>query len=228
MFDGFYRAETGSIFRWEDEKMLYWIILVLLILGSAALLGGTFISLKKNKVRTDMAREDRSGRRRRNNDYADNDYDEEERAEEYARRRREARRREQEQQSYGQSQQRRQQPAQPGAERKRRRQWKIILQDMNTLQVYSFIFYDNVGIGRVKGNGRFEKYLSVEDGRVSKQHCVIVHKGDMLYLRDLDSRNGTYLNGTRVDQPIVIQKSDVIGVGETELEVQRILRESEG
>ena len=57
---------------------------------------------------------------------------------------------------------------------------------------------------------------------------MIVHKGDMLYLRDLDSRNGTYLNGTRVDQPIVIQKADIIGVGETELEIQRILRESEG
>ena len=162
--------------------------------------------------------------------YADDDYDDydEDEREEYARRSRNARRREQAQGYQGQPQQRRPQQAQSRPEKKRRRQWKIILQDMNTAQTYSFIFYDNVGIGRVKGNGRFEKYLSVEDGRVSKQHCVIVHKGDMLYLRDLDSRNGTYLNGTRVDQPIVIQKADIIGVGETELEIQRILRESEG
>lgn len=207
--------------------MLYWVIMVVLIIGSAALLAGTFLSLKRNKAREDQVQEDRSGRRRRD-DYADDDYDEDDREEEYARRRRNARRKEQEGQPQGRPQQRRQQSAQQRPERKNGRRWKIILQDMNTGQTYSFIFYDNVGIGRVKGNGRFEKYLSVEDGRVSKQHCVIVHRGDMLYLRDLDSRNGTYLNGTRVDQPIVIQKSDIIGVGETELEIQRILRESEG
>lgn len=202
--------------------MLYWIIMALLIIGSLALLAGTFMSVKRNKARANMAQEDKTRRRRRNDDYDEDD------REEYARRNRNARRREQSQGYQGQPQQRRPQPAQPKPEKKRRRQWKIILQNMNTAQTYSFIFYDNVGIGRVKGNGRFEKYLSVEDGRVSKQHCVIVHKGDMLYLRDLDSRNGTYLNGTRVDQPIVIQKEDIIGVGETELEIQRILRESEG
>jgi len=207
--------------------MLYWIIMALLIIGSLALLAGTFMSVKKNKARANMAQEDKPRRSRRNDDYAEDDYDEDDR-EEYARRSRNVRRREQAQGYQGQPQQRRPQQAQSRPEKKRRRQWKIILQDMNTAQTYSFIFYDNVGIGRVKGNGRFEKYLSVEDGRVSKQHCVIVHKGDMLYLRDLDSRNGTYLNGTRVDQPIVIQKADIIGVGETELEIQRILRESEG
>ena len=56
---------------------------------------------------------------------------------------------------------------------------------------------------------------------------MIIHRGDKLYLKDEESRNGTFLNGRRVDRPIVIQKDDVIGVGETKLEVQRILRESE-
>lgn len=203
--------------------MLYWIIMVLLIIGSVALLGGTFVSLKKNRARENQIQEDRCVRRRRDDDYADED----KREQEYARRNYSSystRPREQERQP----QQRRSQPVQQRPERKKRRRWKIILQDMNTDQIYSFIFYDNVGIGRVKGNGRFEKYLSVEDGRVSKQHCVIVHRNEMLYLLDLDSRNGTYLNGTRVDQPIVIQKSDIIGIGETEFEIQRILRESEG
>ena len=50
---------------------------------------------------------------------------------------------------------------------------------------------------------------------------------DQLYLKDEGSRNGTYLNGERIDRPVVIQRDDIIGIGETRLEVQRILRESE-
>ena len=66
-----------------------------------------------------------------------------------------------------------------------------------------------------------------EDGRVSKKHCVIVHRGDKLYLKDEGSRNGTYLNGEAVTRPVVIQKDDVIGLGGTRLEILNILRESE-
>ena len=62
---------------------------------------------------------------------------------------------------------------------------------------------------------------------MSKVHCAIVHRGDKLYLKDEGSRNGTYLNGTRIERPVVIQKEDVIGAGETKLEVLKILRESE-
>lgn len=111
---------------------------------------------------------------------------------------------------------------------KKRRQWKIILEDLDTWQKYSFIFYDEVGIGRAKRNDNYEKYLPLhEDGRVSKQHCVIIQRGDCLYLMDDGSKNGTYLNGILVDRPTEIQREDVIGVGETRLEILRILRESE-
>ena len=106
----------------------------------------------------------------------------------------------------------------PRVRQKRRRQWKIILEDIDSWQKYSFIFYETVGIGRGRDGSMYEKYLPLPtDVRVSKVHCAIVHHGDKLYL----------LNGKRIDRPIVIQKDDVIGVGETRLEIQRILRESE-
>ncbi len=74
------------------------------------------------------------------------------------------------------------------------------------------------------------RYLPLtSDGRISSDgrlHCVI-HKNDKLYVKDEDSRNGTYLNGVRIDRPMEIQRDDIIGVGETRLEVQRILRESD-
>ena len=125
-----------------------------------------------------------------------------------------------------------------GGRRRRRRdeeeeedeydQWKILLEDIDSWDKYTFTFYDTVGIGRGKDGSMYEKYLPIiGDGRVSKLHCAIIHKGDKLYLKDEGSRNGTYLNGERIDRPVVIQRDDIIGIGETRLEVQRILRESE-
>ena len=187
--------------------MWYWIVMILLILGCAALLGGTFMTIKKNKAEDAMMR--RTGGHRR---VSPDEEDDEEDAYQYERRRRRSRREEEA----------------PRARQRKRRQWKIMLEDLDSWEKYSFIFYDTVGIGRGRDGSRYECYLSVPtDVRVSKNHCMIIHRGDKLYLKDEGSRNGTFLNGKRVDRPIVIQKDDVIGVGETRLEILKILRESE-
>ena len=182
--------------------MWYWAIMVLLILGSIALLCSTFISVKKNKAQdAERRKQSRNGKRYK----ADQGYDPEEDQPQGKKRRSSGKR-----------------------SSKKRRQWKIILEDLDTWQKYSFIFYDEVGIGRAKRNDNYEKYLPLhEDGRVSKQHCVIIQRGDCLYLMDDGSKNGTYLNGILVDRPTEVQREDVIGVGETRLEILRILRESE-
>lgn len=191
--------------------MWYWIVMVLLVLGCAALLGGTFMSIKKNKKNKPEQPKERRRRRRPEAQDSGDDGGEEE---ETPRRRRTQKKPEREQQA--------QKP------RQKKRQWKIILEDLDTWEKYSFVFYDTVGIGRGRDGSMYEQYLAVpSDARVSKHHCVIIHKGDKLYLKDENSRNGTFLNGRRIDRPIVIQKDDVIGVGETRLEIQRILRESE-
>ena len=148
------------------------------------------------------------------------------------RRRRRRRRNEDEDDEYDMPQRRRRRPEpeeeEPPSRRKKKRQWKIILEDIDSWDKYSFTFYDVVGIGRGKDGSMYEKYLPIMgDGRISKMHCAIVHRGDKLYLKDEGSRNGTYLNGERIDRPVVIQRDDVIGIGETRLEIQRILRESE-
>lgn len=112
--------------------------------------------------------------------------------------------------------------------KKKRRQWKVIMEDIDSWDKYSFTFYDTVGIGRGKDGRGYEKYLPImDDRRVSKIHCSIIHRGDKLYLKDEGSRNGTFLNGNRITSPVIIQRDDIIGVGETRLEIQRILRESE-
>lgn len=108
-----------------------------------------------------------------------------------------------------------------------KRRWKIVLEDTDTGEQYSFIFYDSLGIGRTTKEVAFEEFLSLPDDRkISKVHCAIVRSKDKLYLRDEGSKNHTFLNGKKVQKPIVIQKEDFIALGETEFEVLRVLRET--
>ena len=54
-------------------------------------------------------------------------------------------------------------------------------------------------VGRQAANS-----LYLEDHAVSRQHCVFTRSGDGCELKDLDSRNGTFVNG----EPITLQKLD--------------------
>ncbi|MCB1126045.1 MAG: FHA domain-containing protein [Verrucomicrobiae bacterium] len=56
--------------------------------------------------------------------------------------------------------------------------------------------------------------LGLNDGRVSRRHALIHQQGEgEFWLVDLGSRNGTYLNDCRVQQPIRLQDGDRLGLG---------------
>lgn len=180
--------------------MWYWIVMSVLTVSCIIMLGVSFGCINKNKALAAKA-----AKRRRAG------YDEEN--------------------GYGGQPVRRQQaavaPVQDRRAKQQKRRWKILMEDIDSWDKYSFTFYDAVGIGRSQDGSMYEKFLPIiGDGRVSKLHCAIIRRGDKLYLKDEGSRNGTYLNGVRIDSPIVIQRDDIIGIGETRLEVQKILRES--
>ncbi|MGF1467656.1 MAG: EAL domain-containing protein [Sandaracinaceae bacterium] len=67
-------------------------------------------------------------------------------------------------------------------------------------------------IGRAAGMD-----LVLSSPRVSKLHCEIAVGDDQLVLRDLASRNGTFVNGERVDGEQVLQDGDLIVVAGREL-----------
>ncbi len=107
-----------------------------------------------------------------------------------------------------------------------RKQWKLILENLDTWEKRSIIFYDNIGIGRKRESDQFEKYYIIKDDpRASKLHCAIISRDGALYLKDMGSRNGTYLNGESVQRPTILQKEDIIGVGETQIEIKKIMKE---
>jgi transcriptional regulator with GAF, ATPase, and Fis domain len=54
--------------------------------------------------------------------------------------------------------------------------------------------------------------LQLEDNAVSRRHCLFVRSGDACTLRDLDSRNGTFVTGTPVTEQ-QLQPGDEIRIG---------------
>ena len=56
--------------------------------------------------------------------------------------------------------------------------------------------------------------IAVADQRVSRQHAEVCWEGTQYVLRDLGSKNGTFLNGRRVLAPQVLQHGDVIALAD--------------
>lgn len=55
------------------------------------------------------------------------------------------------------------------------------------------------------------------DPLISRRHAIFVAEGGVATVEDLDSRNGVYVNGTRVKGPTPIRVGDRILVGSQEL-----------
>lgn len=61
--------------------------------------------------------------------------------------------------------------------------------------------------------------VQLPDDSVSADHLDITRNGPSLLATDLDSRNGTTLNGTKLTQPKRLRDGDVLMVGRLRLEV---------
>jgi hypothetical protein len=93
------------------------------------------------------------------------------------------------------------------------------------------IVLDSVGEGLVEGTGfplrpvtsigrSLVNTIPIPDSYASGQHTLLVWREGQWWVEDQDSRNGTLLNGTRIDGPTVVSAGDVIGVGRTQLKLE--------
>jgi hypothetical protein len=60
--------------------------------------------------------------------------------------------------------------------------------------------------------------IRLEDPFASSRHCRIVRQGELLVLEDLNSTNGTFLNGEEVRGPQPLHPGDRISIGDNEFE----------
>src|SRR5262249_36569681 len=76
-----------------------------------------------------------------------------------------------------------------------------------------------LGAGRRMVGGDPEVAVQVGDEAVSWNHLEIENRGGVLMATDLDSRNGTALNGEPLDRPRRLRDGDTLIVGRHRLEV---------
>src|SRR4029078_5052769 len=58
--------------------------------------------------------------------------------------------------------------------------------------------------------------IRVEDNFASSSHARIFSRGDFMYLEDMGSTHGTYLNGRQIRSPERLKLADVIRIGDSE------------
>ena len=69
----------------------------------------------------------------------------------------------------------------------------------------------------VFGRELSEVQFAIDDGYVSRRHFQIAFVGGEVYLTDLESRHGTFLNDERIRQSVRLKSGDSIRVGKTTL-----------
>ena len=56
--------------------------------------------------------------------------------------------------------------------------------------------------------------LLIPDQSVSREHCVVFKDGDDYFIRDLESTNGTFVNGSQIVGGVKLEEGDIIDIGE--------------
>lgn len=78
---------------------------------------------------------------------------------------------------------------------------------VNEEQKFFSLLEDEITIGKLPGNDFF-----MDDNSISRKHCKLVRTGDTFKVIDLNSTNGTYVNGKRINEK-VLEVGDNITVG---------------
>ncbi len=74
---------------------------------------------------------------------------------------------------------------------------------------------DELTVGRAGGC-----HITLDDTYVSQLHARVFRREAQLYVEDLGSTNGTFLNRKKVTAPIAIRKGDRLQIGKTVMELQ--------
>ena len=62
--------------------------------------------------------------------------------------------------------------------------------------------------------------VRIDDPYASSAHARIFPRGQFMYIEDMGSTNGTYLNGRRLKKPEQLKPADTVRIGDTEYRYQ--------
>ncbi len=79
----------------------------------------------------------------------------------------------------------------------------------------SFEIRDSATLGRAPSAD-----IRIDDPYASSAHARIFPRGQFMYIEDMGSTNGTYLNGRQLRKPEQLRVADTIRIGDTEYRYQ--------
>lgn len=62
--------------------------------------------------------------------------------------------------------------------------------------------------------------ITISDSFASNEHALIAYRGGQWWLEDRGSSNGTTLNGSLINEPVILSSGDLIGVGHATLRAE--------
>jgi pSer/pThr/pTyr-binding forkhead associated (FHA) protein len=91
--------------------------------------------------------------------------------------------------------------------------WKLTIEDDEQKQTSLPLVHEEYGVGRAEGN-----VIRLTDRNVSRKHAILRRGGPGWVVKDLESYNGTYVNGLRVAGEAKVVHGDVVQLGDYRLE----------
>ncbi len=87
----------------------------------------------------------------------------------------------------------------------------VVVAAMNFPPGHEFEIGDSATMGRAPSAD-----VPIEDPFASSAHARIFPRGQFMYIEDMGSTNGTYLNGRQLRRPEQLKTADTVRIGETE------------
>jgi pSer/pThr/pTyr-binding forkhead associated (FHA) protein len=90
----------------------------------------------------------------------------------------------------------------------------VILSEGFTGKAYD-LTVEKTTIGRVDDNS-----FPIPEGSVSSHHCEVLLRGSEIFVHDLNSTNGTFVNGHQVSGEAVLKPGQILRLGQVEIRLE--------
>jgi pSer/pThr/pTyr-binding forkhead associated (FHA) protein len=91
---------------------------------------------------------------------------------------------------------------------------KLVIQNQGMTGRVCELQTDRTTIGRVEDNT-----FQIADPSVSSHHCEVHLRGSDIFIRDLNSTNGTFINGNKIEESI-LKPGQTLRLGQVELKLE--------
>jgi pSer/pThr/pTyr-binding forkhead associated (FHA) protein len=91
---------------------------------------------------------------------------------------------------------------------------KLVIQNQGMTGRACELHTDRTTIGRVEDNT-----FHIADPSVSSHHCEVQLRGSDIVIRDLNSTNGTFINGNKIEES-VLKPGQILRLGQVELKLE--------